>query len=140
MPVFAQKWPKNDLKITTNVLDMPPTLSFIFSSWSDIQNTYLCEVCFQMLYNCLRNYIFSTILRFFTFEIFPILTRSAWTLKNTMLNKSGYFRTPASMIESPALDFWRKSEKPEMESYTIDHDFRKIQVKNTASYGILPYG
>ena len=43
------------------------------------------------------------------------------------------------MIESPALDFWRKSEKPEMESYTIDHDFRKIQVKNTASYWILPY-
>ena len=43
------------------------------------------------------------------------------------------------MIESPALDFWRKSEKTEMESYTIDHDFRKIQVKNTASYWILPY-
>ena len=43
------------------------------------------------------------------------------------------------MIESPALDFWRKSEKPEMESYTIDYDFRKIQVKNTASYWILPY-
>ena len=43
------------------------------------------------------------------------------------------------MIESPALDFWRKSEKPEVESYTIDHDFRKIQVKNTASYWILPY-
>ena len=43
------------------------------------------------------------------------------------------------MIESPALDFWRKSEKPEMESYTIDYDFRKIQVKNTASYWLLPY-
>ena len=43
------------------------------------------------------------------------------------------------MIESPALDFWRKSETPEMESYTIDQDFRKIQVKNTASYLILPY-
>ena len=38
------------------------------------------------------------------------------------------------MIESTALDFWRKSKKPEIESYIIDHDFRKIQVKNTASY------
>ena len=26
-----------------------------------------------------------------------------------------------------------------MESYTIDHDFRKIHMKNTASYWILPY-
>ena len=43
------------------------------------------------------------------------------------------------MIESPALDFWRKSEKPDVESYTIDYDFRKIPVKNTASYWILPY-
>ena len=43
------------------------------------------------------------------------------------------------MIESTALDFWRKSKKPEIESYIIDHDFRKIQVKNTASYWILPY-
>ena len=43
------------------------------------------------------------------------------------------------MIESTALDFWGKSEKPEIESYTIDHDFRKIQVKNTASYWLLPY-
>ena len=120
---------KNDLKRTTNDLDTPQTWSFIFSSCSGIQNTYLCEVCFQMLYNCLRNYIFSTILRFFTFEIFPILTRSTWTIKNTMLNKSGYFRTPASMIESTALDFWRKSKKPEIESYIIDHDFRKIQLK-----------
>ena len=56
-----------------------------------------------------------------------------------MLNKSGYFRTPPSMIESTALDFWRKSKKPEIESYIIDHDFRKIQVKNTGSYWILPY-
>ena len=76
---------------------------------------------------------------FLTSEIFPILTRSAWTLKITMLNKSGYFRTPPSMIESTALDFWRKSKKPEIESYIIDHDFRKIQVKNTGSYWILPY-
>ena len=82
---------------------------------------------------------FSTILRCLTSEIFPILTRSAWTLKITMLNKSGYFRTLASMIESTALDFWRKSKKPEIESYIIDHDFRKIQVKNTGSYWILPY-
>ena len=43
------------------------------------------------------------------------------------------------MIESTALDFWRKSKKPEIESYIIDHDFRKIQVKNTGSYWILPY-
>ena len=43
------------------------------------------------------------------------------------------------MIESTALDFWRKSKKPEIESYIIDHDLRKIQVKNTASYWILPY-
>ena len=43
------------------------------------------------------------------------------------------------MIESPALDFWRKSEKPDVESYTIDYDFRKIPVKNTGSYWILPY-
>ena len=43
------------------------------------------------------------------------------------------------MIESTALDFWRKSKKPEIESYIIDHDFRKIQVKNTASYWILPW-
>ena len=43
------------------------------------------------------------------------------------------------MIESPALDFWRLSEKPERESYTIDYDFRKIPVKNTGSYWILPY-
>ena len=43
------------------------------------------------------------------------------------------------MIESPALDFLRKSEKPEMESYTIDYDFRKIPVKNTVSYWILPH-
>ena len=119
MPVFAQKWPKNDLKRTTNDLDMSQTWSFIFSFCSGIQNTYLCEVCSQMLYNCLRNYIFSTILRFFIFKIFPILTRSAWTLKNTMLNKSGCFRTLASMIESAALDFWRKSEKPEIESYVM---------------------
>ena len=33
------------------------------------------------------------------------------------------------MIESTALDFWRKSEKSEIESYIIDHDFRKIQLK-----------
>ena len=130
---------KNDLKRTTNDLDTPQTWSFIFSSCSGIQNTCLCEVSSQMLYNCSRNYIFSTILRFLTFEIFPILTRSAWTLKITMLNKSGYFRTLASMIESTALDFWRKSKKPEIESYIIDHDFRKIQVKNTGSYWILPY-
>ena len=26
-----------------------------------------------------------------------------------------------------------------MESYTIDYDFRKIPVKNTGSYWILPY-
>ena len=43
------------------------------------------------------------------------------------------------MIESPALDFWRKSQKPDVESYTIDYDFRKIPVKNTGSYWILPY-
>ena len=93
----------------------------------------------NLLYNCSRSYIFSRLLRFFTFEIFPILTRVAQTFKNTMLNKSGYFRTPASMKKSTALDFWRKSEKPEMESYIIYHDFGKIQVKNTASYWILPY-
>ena len=46
-----------------------------------------------------------------------------------MLNKSGYFRTLASMIESTALDFCRKSKKPEIDSYIIDHDFRKIQLK-----------
>ena len=43
------------------------------------------------------------------------------------------------MIELTALDFWKKSKKPEIESYIIDHDFRKIQVKNTGSYWILPY-
>ena len=59
--------------------------------------------------------------------------------KSTMLNKSGYFKTAASMKRSTILDFLRKSEKPEMQSYTIDHDLRKIQVKNTAFYWILPY-
>ena len=73
------------------------------------------------------------------FEKTPNFGRMVRTLKNTMLNKSGYFRTAPSMIESTALDFWRKSKKPEIESYIIDHDFRKIQVKNTASYWILPY-
>ena len=34
-----------------------------------------------------------------------------------------------SMIESTALDFCRKSKKPEIESYIIDQDFRKIQLK-----------
>ena len=48
MPVFAKKWPKNDLKRTTNDLDMSQTWSFIFSFCSGIQNTYLCEVCSQM--------------------------------------------------------------------------------------------
>ena len=129
---FAWKWPKNDTH-------WPKTWSFIFSSCSSIQNTCLCEVCSHLLNNCSRYYIFSRLLRFFTFEIFPILTRVAQTFKNTMLNKSGYFRTPASMKKSTALDFWRKSEKPEMESYIIYHDFGKIQVKNTASYWILPY-
>ena len=140
--VFAQKWPKNDPKRTNNDLHTPKTWSFIFSSCSGIQNTCLCEVCSHLLYDCSRNYIYNymfLLLRFFTLEIFPILTRVARAFKNTMLNKSGYFRTPASMKKSTALDFWRKSEKPEMESYIIDHDFRKIQVKNTASYWILPY-
>ena len=92
-----------------------------------------------MLYNCSRNYVFSRLVRFLSFEIFPFLTKSARTLKSTMLNKSGYFRTAASMKESTALDFWRKSKKPEMQSYIIDHDFRKIQVENTAFNWILPY-
>ena len=43
------------------------------------------------------------------------------------------------MKKSTALEFLRKSEKAEMESYITDHDFRKIQVKTTASYWILPY-
>ena len=94
---------------------------------------YKIHVCVKFLPKCFaivqENSFFSTILRFLTSEIFPILTRSAWTLKITMLNKSGYFRTLASMIESTALDFWRKSKKPEIESYIIDHDFRKIQLK-----------
>ena len=132
---------KNDLKRTTNDLNTPQTWSFIFSSCSGIQNKI--HVCVKFLPKCFTIVqeitFFSTILRFLTFEIFPILTRSAWTLKITMLNKSGYFRTLASMIESTALDFWRKSKKPEIESYIIDHDFRKIQVKNTGSYWILPY-
>ena len=133
---------KNDPRWTTNDLHTPKTISFIFSSCSGIQNTCLCEVCSHLLYNCSRNYIYNymfLLLRFFTLEIFPILTRVARAFKNTMLNKSGYFRTPASMKKSTALDFWRKSEKPEMESYIIYHDFGKIQVKNTDSYWILPY-
>ena len=70
---------------------------------------------------------------------FPHFDEVDMDLKNTMLNKSGYFRTLASMIESTALDFWRNPEKPRIESYTINHDFRKIQVENTASCWILPY-
>ena len=125
--------------MTKNDSNMPKTWGFIFSPCSGIQNTCLYEVCSHMLYNCSRNYVFSRLVRFLSFEIFPFLTKSARTLKSTMLNKSGYFRTAASMKESTALDFWSKSKKPEMQSYIIDHDFRKIQVKNTASYWILPY-
>ena len=116
---FAWKWPKNDPH-------WPKTWSFIFSSCSSIQNTCLCEVCSHLLNNCSRYYIFSRLLRFFTFEIFPILTRVAQAFKKIMLNKSGYFRTADWMKKSTALDFWRKSEKPEMESYIIYHDFGKI--------------
>ena len=132
---MSEKW----RKMTQKWLAHTQTWNFIFPSCPGIQNTCLCEFCSHLLYNCSRNFISSRLLRFFTFEIFPILTRVAQAFKNTMLNKSGYFRTPASMKKSTALDFWRKSEKPEMESYIIYHDFGKIQVKNTASYWILPY-
>ena len=42
-------------------------------------------------------FIFGHQVRFLTFDIFRILTSSARTLKNTMLNESGYFRSAASM-------------------------------------------
>ena len=132
---MSEKWPK----MTQKWLAHTQIWNFIFPSCPGIQNTCLCEFSSHLLYNSSRKFISSKLLRFFTFEIFPILTRVAQTLKNTMLNKSGYFRTPASMKKSTALDFWRKCEKPEMESYIIYHDFGKIQVKNTASYWILPY-
>ena len=131
----TQKGPKKRPK---NFLQRPKTRSYIFSSCSGIWNSCLCEVCSHLL-NCSRNYIFSSLLKYSTFKIFLILTSLEQTLKNTMLNKSGYFRTLPSIKKPTHLDLWRKSQKLEVESYIIDHDFRKIQVKNTASYWILPY-
>ena len=133
---MTQKWPKKNHKWLRHA----PNLKFyIFILFRYTKYMFVWSFFPNALQLFKKLHFFSTILRFLTFEIFPILTRSAWTLKITMLNKSGYFRTLASMIESTALDFWRKSKKPEIESYIIDHDFRKIQVRNTGSYWILPY-
>ena len=98
---MSEKWPK----MTQKWLAHAQTWNFIFPSCPGIQNTCLCEFCSHLLYNCSRNFISSRLLRFFTYEIFPILTGSVRTLKNTMLNKSGYFRTLASMKKPTALEF-----------------------------------
>ena len=104
---LTKKGPKKDKKgpkkIPKNFLQRPKTRSYIFSSCSGIWNSCLCEV-FSHLLNCSRNYIFSSLLKYSTFKIFLILTSLEQTLKNTMLNKSGYFRTLPSIKKSTHLD------------------------------------
>ena len=138
MTVFAQKWPHMNHKWLAHAQNHKFYIFILFRYTKYFFVWSLFPFALQLFKKLhLQLYFFTT--KIFTFEIFPTLTRVARAFKNTMLNKSGYFRTPASMKKSTALDFWRKSEKPEMESYIIYHDFGKIQVKNTASYWILPY-
>ena len=132
---MTQKWLKNNHKC----LRYAPNLKFYIFILVRYTKYIFVWSLFPNALQLFKKLHFFCNTKIFYFWNFPHFDEVGMDLKNTLLNKSGYFRTLASMIESTALDFWRKSEKPEIESYTINHDFRKIQVKNTASCWILPY-
>ena len=96
-----EKLPKTNQKL---LAPAPNLKCYIFILFRYTKYMFVC-ILFPFALQLFRIYIFSRLLRFFTFENFPFLTGLARTLKNTMSNKSWYFSTIASMEKSTALEF-----------------------------------